>query len=219
MLIYKVTNLINKKFYIGQEKNFNPSYLGSGILISKAIKKYGIENFIKEILENGISTKQILDEREIFWIEFLDAKNFGYNIASGGQGGNFLSQELMDLRGIKISNTKKGKYLSEDHKKHIKEAFNTCKKEKIDTPWSREKNGFYKKTHTEKVKNNIRNAKRNVTPGNAISIIDEDGIIYKSALEAAKQFPNIETARRAVLDVCRGRRDSFRGKIFKFLAK
>jgi len=41
MVIYKITNLINNKFYIGQDIKNNPKYLGSGNLIISAIKKYG----------------------------------------------------------------------------------------------------------------------------------------------------------------------------------
>jgi len=43
--IYKTTNLINGKIYIGQSFKHNCKYLGSGIFLKRAIKKYGIENF------------------------------------------------------------------------------------------------------------------------------------------------------------------------------
>jgi len=44
MIIYKTTNLINGKYYIGKDKYNNPSYLGSGFILYQAIKKYGKEN-------------------------------------------------------------------------------------------------------------------------------------------------------------------------------
>ena len=43
MQIYKTTNLVNGKVYVGQEKWNNPNYLGSGKILRLAIKKYGIE--------------------------------------------------------------------------------------------------------------------------------------------------------------------------------
>lgn len=86
MRIYKTTNLINNKFYIGQEKNDSDSYLGSGKILKNAIQKYGKENFRKEILEICESEKE-LDEKEIYWIKKLNATNrkIGYNICEGGR--------------------------------------------------------------------------------------------------------------------------------------
>ena len=45
MVIYKTTNLINGKIYIGKDSNNNEHYIGSGVKLLKAIKKYGRSNF------------------------------------------------------------------------------------------------------------------------------------------------------------------------------
>ena len=92
MIIYKTINKINQKFYIGQDRYNNPLYIGSGLLLERAIKKYGKENFKKEIIEYCSSINE-LNEREIFWIKELNSTNpdIGYNIASGGVGGDTIS--------------------------------------------------------------------------------------------------------------------------------
>jgi hypothetical protein len=66
--VYKTTNKINGKKYIGSHYGkTDDEYLGSGLLISRAIKKYGKENFKKEILEIQ-SNKQLMLERESYWL-------------------------------------------------------------------------------------------------------------------------------------------------------
>lgn len=65
--IYITTNHVNGKKYIGQ-KNYDKrgnwkKYLGSGVILAKAIQKYGKENFSKEVVEECESKEQ-LDERE-----------------------------------------------------------------------------------------------------------------------------------------------------------
>lgn len=224
MLIYKITNLLNNKIYIGQEKNFNESYFGSGLAISKALLKYGRENFKKEIIENGIEYKSLLDEREIFWIKFHNSqnKNIGYNIAAGGQGGDFLSQEAKDARGLKISKKRLSIPLSEYHKSQIKEAFNQkhpkCENiKKSNYSHFGEENSFFGKKHTGDMSR--FSTQHGKTPVNALRMQDDKGNIYNSADEASKQFPNPNTARRAIVDVCRGRRQNFRGVVFTFIEK
>jgi group I intron endonuclease len=109
MIIYKTTNLINGKFYIGQDSNNNPEYFGSGILLNRAIEKYGKENFIKEILEY-CETKEELNEREKHWIIYYNAKENGYNIADGGHGGNTYTEETKQ----RISKLFIGRYIHPD---------------------------------------------------------------------------------------------------------
>lgn len=87
--IYLTTNKINGKKYIGQHHGeLDDSYFGSGVIIAKAIKEYGKENFTKEILE--ITTQDKIDEVEKYYIDLYNAvedENF-YNISEGGQQGN-----------------------------------------------------------------------------------------------------------------------------------
>lgn len=93
MIIYKTINLINNKFYIGKDKYNNPDYFGSGKLLKLAIKKYGKENFVKEVLQE-CNTLQELDNAERFWIKETNSldRYIGYNIAEGGTGGKTLPQ-------------------------------------------------------------------------------------------------------------------------------
>jgi len=88
MHIYKTTNLINGKIYIGQEKGDDINYLGSGKILKLSVKKYGAENFKKEILQT-CSNKIELDEYEIFWINNSNCLHpIGYNICNGNFGGD-----------------------------------------------------------------------------------------------------------------------------------
>jgi group I intron endonuclease len=90
MIIYKTTNLINGKIYIGKDKHNNDKYLGSGKILKQAIIKYGRENFVKEEIEKCEDEKVWL-EREIYWIKYFNSIEEGYNIALGGNGGDTIS--------------------------------------------------------------------------------------------------------------------------------
>lgn len=90
--IYKTTNLINNKIYIGQKKSdeFVESYLGSGTILNRAIKKYGKENFKVEIIE-WCKNLEELCERERHHIakeKSLYGYGIGYNITHGGEFGD-----------------------------------------------------------------------------------------------------------------------------------
>lgn len=92
MYVYKTTNLINGKIYIGISKKRsinNTSYLGSGKALKKAIVKYGRENFLKEILIEDDSFKYPdIQKLEIEFIKTMNSTNpkIGYNISQGGDG-------------------------------------------------------------------------------------------------------------------------------------
>lgn len=118
--IYKTTNLINGKIYIGQHiaKTFDIYYKGSGQILRQAFKKYGKENFKCELLVEA-STKEELDILEQYWIEKLDSRNtdIGYNITAGG--GGTVGYRHTDEAKKAMSNAKKGRSLTESWKQAI----------------------------------------------------------------------------------------------------
>jgi len=136
MEIYKVTNLINKKIYIGKIKKDYPEYFGSGILIKHSIKKYGIENFKKEIIDTAFSIEE-LNEKEKYWIQYLNSTDLtiGYNIGKGGNGGDLFT--------------------------------NNPNKEEIRLKYSKlgEKNGMFRRSHTEESKKKISKHKKGQRSG------------------------------------------------------
>lgn len=87
--VYKITCLINGKIYIGQHKgsSFDKKYFGSGTALRNSLRKYGRRNFLCEVIE-FCSTKEELNEREIFWISEFNSTDtsVGYNITMGGEG-------------------------------------------------------------------------------------------------------------------------------------
>lgn len=160
--IYETTNNINGKKYIGKKKSstFDENYIGSGVLLQKAIEKYGKVNFSVKILK-WCETREILNESEKYFIKSNNVyKSIDYyNIASGGEGGNTYAgksdDEMTEIK-LKISNSNKGsnngnkgQYVGEKNsmfgKKQTKEArikiSEGGKKVKINRshPWTEEK--------------------------------------------------------------------------------
>lgn len=95
--IYKIENLINHKVYIGKSTNIIKRFQRHAssthnVLLKRAFKKYGFENFSFEIL---IETYD-LDYWEIFLIQLFNAvdKEHGYNLAYGGEGGKLCEESI-----------------------------------------------------------------------------------------------------------------------------
>lgn len=138
--IYITTNLINNKRYIGQKKSTEflaEKYLGSGQSLIKAVGKYGRENFKVELIEE-CNSEDILNEKEIYWINFYDAvksRDF-YNKKEGGRG--FSSSD--------ISKWQRGSKRSEETRKRISES-------KIG-----DRNPMYGKHHSEEAKEKLSKA-------------------------------------------------------------
>ncbi len=83
-IVYKTTNLINNKFYVGVHKNNNRNYIGSGKLLKQAIKKYGRENFKRETLKEFSSEQDAYGyEKELVNEEMIN-NPLCYNLVEGG---------------------------------------------------------------------------------------------------------------------------------------
>jgi group I intron endonuclease len=121
VIIYKATNTVNGKVYIGQTvrtlevRKYAHEYSarnGSDAHFHRAIRKYGTDAFKWEIIDTA-TTKDELDEKEKYWIAHYDAVNNGYNMTEGGEGtlGWKPSEEIRR----KWSKTRKGKFEGEKH--------------------------------------------------------------------------------------------------------
>lgn len=114
-LVYKLTNLVNGKIYIGchMTKNLDDGYMGSGKLIGYAKKKYGIENFKKEILSTHETPEEMLiEEARLVDKEFLGREDV-YNLTCGGRGSWF----LVNSNGASVKNfkNKKAQFKNREH--------------------------------------------------------------------------------------------------------
>ena len=92
--IYKTTNLLNGKYYIGMHStdNLNDGYMGSGKRLRYSVNKYGKENHKVEVLEFFDDRKQLAArEKEIVNLNEI-AKEECLNLCVGGQGG-FINEE------------------------------------------------------------------------------------------------------------------------------
>lgn len=206
MIIYKITNIVNSKVYIGQTR-INPSKerFNRHIRESKkpsltnylhlSMRKYGKENFIFEIL---CSCKNLTDLSfmEKYFISLYNSNNkkFGFNLTSGGEQ-PVTNEEIKK----KLSEKIKNQYLNGR------------------TPWNKGKGikiyksevGFYK-TIEHRKKLSISMKKRFLTEKHVQSknvLCKELNIIFKSATEAAKYF---NTSQGCISNICRGERKSLR---------
>ena len=102
-IVYKTTNAVNGKYYIGVHNGNDPYYKGSGRVLKAAIKQYGGRNFKRETLATFTTANEAYAKEAELVSEALVNSRDTYNIATGGQGGP-------------------GTPKSEEHKQKIREA-------------------------------------------------------------------------------------------------
>lgn len=158
--IYKITNILDGKYYIGKHKtkDLNDEYFGSGKLIKRAIKKHGIENFTKEILYI-FQTEEEMNTKEK---ELVTLNEMSYNLCPGGHGGwGYVNSTGMNNK----DHENVGKILSEKNKGKKCPHVSIMMKE-------RHKNGLVKydnftgKTHTEEWKKKHSDKMKDRVPWN-----------------------------------------------------
>lgn len=189
--IYCFTNKLNGKKYIGQTTNFNRRLsehkCRSGkdnLPFHNAINKYGINNFIVEILLENIESQDELNKYEKFFIEKYKTgdKEYGYNIAEGGSKGNvfeYMTEEKFneftnkikqkscemwnkrteeEKREIinKIANSNRGKTVSEETKQKISNSLKKAYQEGKITPHNKGKGKKDKKMTVKKERGVIK---------------------------------------------------------------
>ena len=156
--IYKITNKLNGKVYIGQsiniEKRWKQHINDPGYNIHNAIKKYGKENFSFEVLLE--CPAEMLNNWERDMIALYDCISpKGYNLTEGGEGYR-RSEETR----LKMSEAKKGKHHSEEHKRKISESKKGIhRSEETRLKMSNSRKG---KHHSEETKIKISNAQKGI---------------------------------------------------------
>lgn len=187
-IVYKITNNINNKFYIGQHTTYNPYdlYVGSGYLLKLAEQKYNLSSFTKTILFDFDNRQDMLNkERELMPLLSCNLYNKQcYNIVQGGGGG------FLDKNGINIA---KGCKHSEQSKIKHQEAA----KKRIHTEYEKQKQSLTmtgrkqsKETIEKRVAKN-KGKKRTIEQKKRMSIAQKNKKISKNSI-----LKQLETKRK-----------------------
>lgn len=184
---------------------------------SRAISKYSWENFLHEVLFDGL-TKKEAEDLEIKLISEYNStnENFGYNKANGGSSNGKHTEETKRIISEKAKERLKnpennplyGTHRSEETKRKISEKTIGRKvseeaKQKMSEQRAGEKNVMYGKTHTEEAKEKIK-----LAVSRSVRCI-ETGIVYPSALEAKRQIG----ADNSVINRCINGKAAYAGKL------
>lgn len=174
-LIYKITNIINEKIYIGkhQTQDINDDYMGSGKLLKRAILKYGIQNFKKEILfllnnEQEMNEK----EKELVNTEFLSSENT-YNLCPGGHGGfGYINKNGLNLYGANVRNLeihrKRGREILANkilYDKNYRQKYTENVSKSLKEYYKTHEGTFKGKKHTEETKKIISEKRKGTGKG------------------------------------------------------
>lgn len=174
-IIYRTTNLINGKVYVGKHKtdDLDDGYLGSGKLLWAAVAKYGKENFKTEILFE-LSSEEEMDakEAELVTEEFV-SRDDNYNLCVGGQGGwSYVNANLSEEERTRISTDASRARLirlSPEQRHLIAKNANDAHVKKYGSAFGGVTDGFKGKKHTPESREKIAAASRGRFQGRIVS--------------------------------------------------
>jgi len=153
-IVYKTVNKVNNKFYIGVHKCANPQkfdgYYGSGSLLKRAIKKHGMENFVRETLFEFDSYEKAYQKEQEIVNSILIESNSCYNIKLGGNGGTTQNEEVRE----QFSLSRQGKFIKEQNHFYGRKHSNEARKKMSDA-----KKGKYLKDQNPNWKGGFRKKK------------------------------------------------------------
>jgi len=196
-LIYRTTNLINGKMYIGKQVNEKrKDYLGSGVAFTHALKKYGRKCFSREVLISGIENQRELSDIEIYYIGYYCAQQskMYYNISGGGDTPrNIPRSQWSEERKKKFSEDCKIRYNTPEAKERF----------------SRQHLGF-RHSEESKRKMSVKKADKNSPLNKEINQYDLDGNFlqtFYSAKEALRVVGGKSSG--LISDVCNGKKHTY----------
>jgi group I intron endonuclease len=201
--IYKITNTINQKVYIGKTLSTPEKRFMEHIKVYErprcekrplysAFKKYGIKNFVLETIEE--CSEEIINEREEYWIQYYNSYHYGYNATYGGDGKRYADYDLIFTLYNKGKNIREIQELTKYNKKTVTTALDS----KGISAEDRKKRGFQ-------------------------SISKPVVMLDKNTLEELRVFSSIAEAEKFlgkeghITDVCKGKRKTSNGYSWKYL--
>lgn len=201
MIIYKITNNVNGKVYIGQTVRTLKERIGehlrhNNLLVQKAIHKYGVDNFKFKVIDKAKNIDE-LNKKEMKWIGFYNCLvPFGYNQCIGGD--NTIGFRHREESKQAMSIKKSGMYLGENNP-----FFGKTHSEEQRLKWSKERKGRNLDKAREASIKTIQRKVLNV----------ETGEIFNSVKEAALKY-NLKSTH--ITRVCRGKRKHTGGFEWKY---